>query len=111
MKENFNFSNFRENRLSRTVIAFGKMGRNFCLICKVNENALVRVFLHAEFMSAMKTAQNPTVFMKNAGIEKLFFSVIFVNCLRFSLKLLSRMLERVIKYVFFRWKRRQINQN
>ena len=24
------------------------------------------VFLHAEFISAMKTVQNPTIFMKNA---------------------------------------------
>ena len=27
---------------------------------------LIRVFLHAEFISAMKTVQNPTIFMKNA---------------------------------------------
>ena len=27
---------------------------------------LTRVFLHAEFKSAMKTVQNPTFFMKNA---------------------------------------------
>ena len=27
-------------------------------------NKLTRVFLHAEFISAMKTVQNPTVFMK-----------------------------------------------
>ena len=27
---------------------------------------LTKVFLHAEFISAMKTVQNPTVFMKNA---------------------------------------------
>ena len=26
---------------------------------------LIRVFLHAEFISAMKTVQNPTIFMKN----------------------------------------------
>ena len=26
---------------------------------------LIRVFLHAEFISAMKTVPNPTVFMKN----------------------------------------------
>ena len=25
---------------------------------------LIRVFLHAEFISAMKTVQNPTIFMK-----------------------------------------------
>ena len=27
---------------------------------------LIRVFLHAEFISAIKTVQNPTIFMKNA---------------------------------------------
>ena len=27
---------------------------------------LVRVFVHAEFISAMKTVQNPTIFMTNA---------------------------------------------
>ena len=27
---------------------------------------LIRVFLHAEFISVTKTVQNPTIFMKNA---------------------------------------------
>ena len=27
-------------------------------------------FLHAEFISAMKTVQNPTIFMKNAKEKK-----------------------------------------
>ena len=27
---------------------------------------LIRVFLHAEFISVMKTVQNPTIFVKNA---------------------------------------------
>ena len=27
---------------------------------------LIRVFLHAEFIYAMKTVENPTIFMKNA---------------------------------------------
>ena len=26
---------------------------------------LIRVFLHADFISAMKTVENPTIFMKN----------------------------------------------
>ena len=72
---------------------------------------LIRVFLHAEFISVMKTVQNPTIFVKNAKkIEKWLVLVIFVNFLRFSLKLLSRISEKVIKNVF-RWKRRQIKQN
>ena len=31
---------------------------------------LIRVFLHAEFISAIKTVQNPTIFMKNAKKKK-----------------------------------------
>ena len=30
----------------------------------------IRVFLHAEFISAIKTVQNPTIFMKNAKKKK-----------------------------------------
>ena len=31
---------------------------------------LIRAVLHAEFISAMKTVQNPTIFMKNAKKKK-----------------------------------------
>ena len=31
---------------------------------------LIRVFLHAELNSAMKTVQNPTIFMKNVKNKK-----------------------------------------
>ena len=31
---------------------------------------LIRVFLHAEFISAMKTVQNPTILVKNAKKKK-----------------------------------------
>ena len=61
----------------------------------------IRVFLHAEFISAMKTVQSPTIFMKNVKkMEKLIIFVISVNFLRFSQKLLSRKSEKVRKYVF-----------
>ena len=30
----------------------------------------IRVFLHAEFISVMKTAQYPTIFVKNAKKKK-----------------------------------------
>ena len=69
---------------------------------------LIRVFLHAEFISAMKTVPNPTIFVKNAKKKKKkIVLVISVNFLRFSLKLFSIITEKVIKF-FFRWKRRQI---
>ena len=31
---------------------------------------LIRLFLHAEFISAIKTVQNPTIFTKNAKKKK-----------------------------------------
>ena len=49
-------------KLNRKAIAFDKINRNFAW--KFNKYMLTRVFLHAEFISAMKTVQNPTVFMK-----------------------------------------------
>ena len=60
---------------------------------------LIRVFLHAEFISAMKTVEIPTNFMNNAKKKKGKWTilVISVNFLRFSLKLLSRISEKVRK--------------
>ena len=62
----------------------------------------IRVFLHTEFISAMKTVQNPMIFMKNArkNKKKLIILVISVNFLKFSMKLLSRISEKVRKYFF-----------
>ena len=33
---------------------------------QILQNMLIRVFLYAEFISAMKTVLNPAIFMKNA---------------------------------------------
>ena len=33
---------------------------------QIYKNMLIRVFLHAELISATKTVENPTIFMKNA---------------------------------------------
>ena len=71
----------------------------------LRKDMLMGVFLHAEFISAMKAVQNPTIFMKNAKKwEKWIILVISVNILRFSLKLLSRISEKVRKYVFLNGK-------
>ena len=43
-----------------------KIGGNYALPANSIKNMLIRVFLHAEFISAMKTVQNPTIFVKNA---------------------------------------------
>ena len=38
---------------------------------QIHKNTLISVFLHAKIVSALKTVQNPRVFMKNAKrIEK-----------------------------------------
>ena len=62
---------------------------------------LIRVFLHAEFISAMKTVQIPTIFVKNAKkIEKWIILVISVNFLRFSMKLLKQNIRKSQKICF-----------
>ena len=75
---------------------------------------LIRVFLHADFISSMKKGSKSYDFRekcyKKKKMEKLLVLVISVNFLRFSLKNLSRISEKVTKYVF-RWKRRQIKEN
>ena len=50
IKQNKKFSNFGENQF-------------YALLANSIKNMLIRVFLHAEFISAMKTVQNPTIFM------------------------------------------------
>ena len=37
---------------------------------EILQNMLIRVFLHAEFISAMKTVQNPTIFVKSGKESK-----------------------------------------
>ena len=66
IKKNEQFSNFWENQFYRKAIAFDKIGGNYVLSANSIKNMLIRVFLHAEFISAMKTVQNPTIFVKNA---------------------------------------------
>ena len=48
------------------------------VFCKSYENVLIRVFLHAEFISAMKTEPKSMGFEKDAknGI-KIFITIIF----------------------------------
>ena len=42
------------------------IGSNYVLSANSTKNMLIRIFLHAEFISAMKTVQNPTIFVNNA---------------------------------------------
>ena len=70
IKQNQKFSNFLENQLYRKAIAYDKIGGNYALSANSPKNMLIRVFLHAEFISAMKTVQIPTIFGKNAKEQK-----------------------------------------
>ena len=45
-------------------LAFDKIRRNCAFYGNSMKYTLTRVFLHAELISAMKTVQDPTVFMK-----------------------------------------------
>ena len=49
------------------------------VVFKSYENVLIRVFLHAEFISALKTEPNSMVFEKYAkkGKKKIFIIIIF----------------------------------
>ena len=75
---------------------------------------LIRVFLHAEFISAMKTVQNPTTFVKNAKKKKNRKMISFGNFCSFFegfTETLEQNIRKSHKKMFFRWKRRQIKKN
>ena len=47
------------------------------VICKSYKNTLIRVFLHAEFIFALKTEPKPMVFEKYAKNRKKYVIIIF----------------------------------
>ena len=53
-------------KISFIARPFDKIGGNYSLPTNSIKNMLIRLFLHAEFISAMKTIQIPTIFVKNA---------------------------------------------
>ena len=56
------------------------------VVLKSYENVLIRVFLHAEFMSALKTEPKSMVFEKYAKNGKKIFIIIIFYILRFLYK-------------------------
>ena len=54
-----------------------KILRKTAVFCNSYKNTLIRVFLHAEFISALKTEPKPTVFEKYAENRKKIFIIIF----------------------------------
>ena len=55
---------FGRQHENRHAIACSKILRKEAVFCKSYKNTLIRVFLHAEFISALKTEPKPTVFEK-----------------------------------------------
>ena len=53
---------------------------------KYYENVLIKVFLHAEFISALKTEPKSMVFEKYAKNGKILFIIIIFYILRFLYK-------------------------
>ena len=59
-------------------IACSKILRKEAVFSKSYKNTLIRVFLHAEFISALKMEPKPTVFEKYAeNRKKIFVNIIF----------------------------------
>ena len=74
---------FGRQHENRHAIACSKILRKEAIFCKSYKNTLIRVFLHAEFISALKTEPKPTVFekcrkqKKNICYHYFLFFVIF----------------------------------
>ena len=73
---------FGRQHENRHAIACSKILRKEALFCKSYKNTLIRVFLHAEFISALKTEPKPTVFEEYAENRKKIF-VIIIFCFFF----------------------------
>ena len=56
------------------------------VVFKSYENVLIRVFLHAEFIFALKTEPKSMVFEKYAKTGKILFIIIIFYFLRFLYK-------------------------
>ena len=111
INKNEQFSNFWENQFYRKAIAFDKIGGNYALSANSIKICLLGYFCMQNSYLQWKQFQILRFSWKmQKKIEKWLVLAISDNFLRFSLKLLSRISEKVIKYVF-RWKRRQIKQN
>ena len=76
---------FGRQHENRHAIACSKIFRKEAVFSKSYKNTLIRVFLHAEFISALKTEPKPTVFEKYAENRKKIFIIIFYFFVIFSI--------------------------
>ena len=77
---------FGRQHENRHAITCSKILRKEAVFSKSNKNTLIRVFLHAEFISAPKMEPKPTVFEKYAeNRKKIFVIIIFYFFVIFSI--------------------------
>ena len=103
---------FGRQHENRHAIACSKILRKEAVFCNSYKNTLVRVFLHAEFISALKTEPKPTIFEKYAENRKkicyhyfLFFVIFSISFKQNFLKpnescLLDRKKPNIAKLVY-----------
>ena len=60
----------------RLTIVTAKIRGKTAFLSKSHKKAVIRVFWHVEFISALKTELNPTVFEKNAKNEIKYLNII-----------------------------------
>ena len=106
MKVNQKFSNFWENRTNRKAIAFDKISRNCAFYGNSINIHLLGYFCMQNSYLQWKQCKILRFSWKRKNNRKSF---IFVNCLRFSLKLLSRLSQIAIKYYF--WMEKKTNKS
>ena len=79
---------FGRQHENRHAIACSKNSLKLDVFCKYYKNTLIRVFLHAEFISALKMEAQPTVFEKYAENRKknllLLFSIFVIFSINFK---------------------------
>ena len=103
INKNEQFSNFWENQLYRKAITFNKIGGNYALsansmkICLLGYFCMQNSYLQWKQFKILRFSWK---MQKKKKIEKWLVLVISVHFLRFSLKLLSRISEKVIKKCF-----------
>ena len=95
IKQNQKFSHFWKKRLNRKAIAFDEISRNCAFYGNSINIHLLGYFCKQNSYLRWKQCKILWFSWKCKNNRKSF---IFVNCLRFSLKLLSRLSQKVIKY-------------
>ena len=103
---------FGRQHENRHAIACSKIFRKEAVFCKSQKNTLIRLLLHAEFISALKMEPKPTVFEKYAENRKknicyyfLFFVIFSISFKQNFLKpnescLLDRKKPNIAKLVY-----------